>query len=101
MAFLLVNIYFRAAIITEVIARMKKSTLKMIVTQKRVFSIPRLAVKTPPASDPVRVPKPAPLLCRTILITKAIDVKIKDPSRKFCINKPPKFLADKLYLLFT
>jgi hypothetical protein len=63
MAFLIIwDYYARAERITEVIARMKKSALKMIVTQKSVFSIPRLAVKTPPASDPVKTPSPAPLL---------------------------------------
>jgi hypothetical protein len=101
MAFLSRKYYARAAMITDVMARIKKSTLKMIVTQNRVFSMPRLAVKTVPESPPVILPKPAPLLCRIILITRAIDVKIKEPSRKFCICQPPKILADKLYLFFS
>jgi hypothetical protein len=48
--------------ITEVIARIKNITLKTIVTQKRVFSMPRLAVNTPPESAPDKTPRPAPLL---------------------------------------
>ena len=99
MAFLSVGEYQpRAARITDVIASTKKIPLKTMVTQNKVFSIPRLAVKTPPASAPVILPRPAPLLCRIILKTRAIDVKIKAPSKILVIYKPPEFLAVKLYL---
>ena len=78
-------------------ARIKKRALKMIVTQNRVFSIPRRAVKTPPASEPVRFPSPAPLLCKMILITSAIDVKIKETSNRSSNYK----LEDSFLKLFN
>jgi hypothetical protein len=63
--------------ITVAIHKIKNNTLNIIVTLNRVFSMPRLAVKTPPVSAPVRPPNPAPLLCKMMLIISAIDVIIK------------------------
>jgi hypothetical protein len=59
------------------IANAKKSTLKTIVTQNKVRSMPRRAVKTLPVSAPVNPPNPAPLLCKITLRIRKTDVIIK------------------------
>ena len=88
------------------IARMKKSALKPIVTQNNTFSIPRRAVKTPPVSPPVSPPNPAPLLCKITLAIKAIDVIIKDASTHLLTgnlrvkSSSDKALQDSLCKLF-
>lgn len=61
---------------TAVTVSMTNKTLSTIVTQNRVFSIPRLAVNTPPESIPVRPPSPMPLFCSTTLVMRAIEVII-------------------------
>jgi hypothetical protein len=66
---------------TVIRVKMKKRMLNPIVIQKRVFSIPRRAVKTPPVSAPVNPPRPTPLLCRITLAIKAIDVIIRAISK--------------------
>jgi hypothetical protein len=62
---------------TEVNVKIKNITASMIVTQKRVFSIPRRAEKTPPVSVLVNPPRPMPLFCRITLAMRAIEVIIK------------------------
>lgn len=44
--------------------------------------MPRRAVNTPPVSAPVNPPSPAPLLCKTTLVIRAIDVIIRAMSKK-------------------
>lgn len=61
--------------------RIKKRTLKPMVIQKRTFSIPRRAVKTPPESEPVKLPNPTPLFCKITLTIKAIEVIISAMSK--------------------
>jgi hypothetical protein len=68
-------------IFTVTIARMKNKTLKPMVIQNNVFSIPRRAVKTEPESDPVNPPRPMPLFCNITLAVNAIDVIINAISK--------------------
>jgi hypothetical protein len=56
--------------------RIKKSTLRPMVIEKRVLSMPLLAVNTLPLSTPVKPPSPTPLFCKITLIIKAIEVII-------------------------
>ena len=63
--------------------RPKKITASAIVTQKRMRSMPRRAVNTPPVSAPVRPPNPAPLLCRMTPRIKPTEVIISAISKNF------------------
>jgi hypothetical protein len=66
---------------TVAIAREKNRMLRTMVIWKSVRSTPRRAVKMLPVSDPVKPPRPAPLLCKITLTIKAIDVIIIAMSR--------------------
>jgi hypothetical protein len=88
---------------TVAIASRKKRTLNPMVTRKRVFSMPRRAVKKLPVSAPVNPPRPAPLLCNITLTMSEIDVIINAISRyTFKIASRQRFLqgffAGGLYL---
>lgn len=63
--------------ITVAIVSKKKIALAPIVTQNKVFSIPRRAVKKPPESVPVNPPNPTPLFCKITLAIKAIEIIIR------------------------
>jgi len=76
----------------KVIVSTKNTTLRTMVTQNRVFSMPRRAVNTPPVSAPVNPPRPAPLLCKMTLRIKVMDVIIREICRN-CVmrNSPANF----------
>ena len=67
------------------IARPKNNTLSTIVARNSVFSTPLRLEKTPPISEPVNPPKPAPLLCKMTLKIKDIDTAIKAMFKKVSI----------------
>jgi hypothetical protein len=67
--------------ITVTMVRIKNKTLSPIVIKNKVFSIPRLAEKTPPVSEPVKPPNPTPLFCSITLVINAIDVIINAISK--------------------
>lgn len=87
--------------ITVRMVNVKNKTLNTMVTQNKVFSMPRRAVKIPPVSAPVNPPRPAPLLCKTTLMIRAVEVIMRAIFRNASIKSSKRdnlHLAKRLYL---
>src|SRR3989304_647461 len=86
-------------------ARAQKRKPSTTVSGKSFISGPRRAEKVPPASPPppppAQPPRPAPLLCSTIVATREVEmIIIAKDKREFSISRAPPFRGTRTHGLY-